>query len=99
MTDETRSTAQMGESFKAAEIRSKAERLAADLRRAADRIEAIAADGIDGVGTSGHRTYSKIAYDIHRELDVTLDNSPLRTLITDAAEADVFRAQAGAETN
>lgn len=98
MTDAPRSAAEMGEEYKVADLRRKAERLAADLRRAADRIEQIAADGIDGVGKPGHSSYAQVIYDIHRELDATLDNSPLRTMILDAAEADVFRAEAGTAT-
>ncbi|WP_251153699.1 hypothetical protein [Cellulosimicrobium sp. Marseille-Q4280] len=98
MTDAPRSAAEMGEQYKVADLRRKAERLAADLRRAADRIDAIAGSGIDGVGKPGHSSYAQVVYDIHRELDATMDNSPLRTMILDAAEADVFRSQAGTQT-
>lgn len=85
--------ARQAEEFKASELRRKTTQLAANLRAAADRVEAIATTGISAVGTPGHQTYAQAVYDIYRELDATLDNSPLRTMITDAAEADVFRAQ------
>lgn len=98
MTDAPRTAAAMGEEYKVADLRRKAERLTADLHRAAERIAQIAAAGIDGIGKPGRSSYAQVVYDIHRELDATLDNSPLRTMIMDAAEADVFRAQVAAAT-
>ncbi|GEL48588.1 hypothetical protein CHO01_37040 [Cellulomonas hominis] len=80
------------EAHLAAEITRHVADTARALREVADRIEQTAAAGIAKVSVDDHATYAHIAYDVHRDLDIALANTPLRTLIMDAGTADRYRA-------
>ena len=98
MTDAPSSIAKQSEEFKVADIRRGVASLAERLREVADRIENVADDAI-GNANDPHRVlpYARAVHEIHHELESALSNSPLLRLITEAAEAEVYRTQAQAE--
>lgn len=79
------------EAMSARQLARRADRIAADLRRLAERVEQ-EASRIDRVGKPGIPNYATVAANIQHAVVGALPNLQLNALTTDAQDADAARA-------